>query len=84
MISLAKTKTQQQRDRKIKVVLRTRQYLTFIDLKKAFDKVNRHKLIQLVHKMGISPNLTVIINDLLSNTTGTISDQTIHTTAGVP
>ena len=34
--------------------------------------------------MGISANLTVIINDLLSNTTGTISDQVIRTTTGVP
>lgn len=84
MLNTAKNRTLEQRQRKVPVKHRTRQYITFIDLKKAFDKVNRYKLVLELNKMGISPKLTVIIKNLLSNTTGTIGNEIIATTTGVP
>ena len=63
---------------------RRKQFVCFIDLKKAFDRVNRHKLISTLNKLVVDPSLIRAIWGLLSMTSGVINGVTIPTTIGVP
>ena len=45
LVKEAKADLQKQIDKKIKPEMRPRTYIVFIDLKKAFDKVDRDKLM---------------------------------------
>jgi len=50
------------------VAARPRMLYAFIDLKKAFDKVDRAILIEKLRKKGIDEYLVRSISDLLMNT----------------
>ena len=60
--------------------------MVFADISRAFDSVDRTKLIEKLRVKCISHYLIKAIADLLSNTTHhlTEEDYTYHTTIGVP
>ena len=67
--------------------MRLKGHLLFVDLEKAFDKVDRHQLLSILKKRcsnGYDRHLVNIIHGLLSNTKAIFGDQIVNTTTGVP
>jgi len=58
---------------------RPKMLYAFIDLKKAFDKVNRATLVEKLRKKGISEYLVRAIEDLLSKTLMTVQGEKVPT-----
>ena len=77
----AKAKCQADRAAKIKVKLRRRKYAVFIDLEKAFDKVNRQILINKMFAKRIeAPYLDAVRLNLINSKAhiqGEVIDQRI-------
>ena len=59
---------QQDIDRNIDTKKRPKHYLLFVDLAKAFDSVDRGKLIDLLYQKGVNPTLVNAIRQLYSKT----------------
>ena len=51
----------------------TNVFAGFIDLSKAFDKVNHFKLLKVVFKSNLAPNLKLIIKEYLLNQSSYVS-----------
>jgi len=61
--------------------------LLFVDLEKAFDKVDRHKLLRVIQDRCTNDqdrHLVDLIRSLLSNTKALFGEHLIETTTGVP
>ena len=63
---------------------REKVYVCFIDLKKAFDSVNRAKLAQILADSTIDRNLVRTIKNFLQDTVINYQEHRIHTNIGVP
>ena len=63
---------------------RTKVYVCFLDLKKAFDSVDRVKLVRKLEERGIAPTLTRTLKDFLSDTVINYQNHRIETNIGVP
>ena len=63
---------------------RTKVYVCFLDLKKAFDSVDRVKLVRKLEERGIAPPLTRTLRDFLSDTVINYQSHRIGTNIGVP
>ena len=50
-VNTDKQRQQRMRQAKVKVERRTRQFYLFVDLKKAFDRVNRRKLLEKMQQL---------------------------------
>jgi retron-type reverse transcriptase len=72
------------RSLKIPVRHRTRTFLTFIDLRRAFDNLDRAKLIDRLDRTSISKDILKTIRLLLANSFIVIDNKTIRTDIGVP
>ena len=67
--------------------MRSKGRLLFVDLEKAFDKVNRHQLLQILPdrcKDDRDKHLVDLIRSLLSNTKALFGDILVETNTGVP
>jgi len=67
--------------------MRSKGRLLFVDLEKAFDKVNRHRLLQVLQdrcKDDRDKHLVDLIRSLLSNTKALFGDILVETNTGVP
>jgi hypothetical protein len=64
----AKQKAQQDRLNHIKPQQREPSYILMVDLRKAFDSVNRAHLIDKLNKIGIPNYLVRLVAHLLSDT----------------
>ena len=56
----------------------------FLDLKKAFDSVDRVKLVQILRATSIKNDLVDIIKDFLQDTVINYQENRIETNVGVP
>ena len=63
---------------------RTQGYLLFIDLKKAFDKVDRHQLLKKMKSMGIAPEVMKATATALSDATIVYNGTTVPTEVSCP
>ena len=61
------------------MVQRTKQYCLFVDLKSAFDGINKDKLITKMLKAGFCPTLVNAIQNLLHNTVVEVQGEDIKT-----
>ena len=59
-------------------------YVTFLDLRKAFDSVDRVRLVQLLRKTTMKSDLVTIIKNCLQNTVINYQQNRIETNVGVP
>jgi hypothetical protein len=67
------------RQLKTPVAARPRMLYAFIDLKKAFDKVDRAILIDKLRKKGIDEYLVRAVSDLLTNTQMSVQGEKVPT-----
>ena len=74
----------EERKRTKKVEERNRVYVCFLDLRRAFDSVDRNKLLHILAKRGHSSNLVATLGDFLQNTVINYSNHRIGTNVGVP
>ena len=58
-------------------------YITFIDYVKAYDKVNRYKLLQILDSKGCGSKFLKALASSLHNSSGVIGSETFQATAGV-
>ena len=63
---------------------RPRTYILFIDFAKAFDKVNRGRLLNKMIDMGFNQKLTRAIRKLITGTYMEVQGETVETELGVP
>lgn len=63
---------------------RTKSYLLFMDLAKAFDKINRPRLIRKLKVKGFSPQLVNALANLIRNTYISVDGTEVKTLTGVP
>jgi hypothetical protein len=67
--------------------MRNKGRLLFVDLEKAFDKVDRHQLLAILKrrcKNEDDHHLVHVLRNLLTNTKGIFGEQVVETTTGVP
>ncbi len=67
--------------------MRNKGRLLFVDLEKAFDKVDRHKLLHVLQercKNDQDRHLVDLVRGLLSNTKALFGEHLVETTTGVP
>jgi RNA-directed DNA polymerase len=67
--------------------MRSKGRLLFVDLEKAFDKVDRHRLLRVLQDRCTNDqdrHLVELIRGLLSNTKALFGDHLVETTTGVP
>lgn len=64
--------------------LRSKHFICFVDLKKAFDKVNRQTPLNVLIQKKFNASLVRAIHGLLSNTSATINGEKVDTEIGVP
>ena len=69
----------------IDIARKTKQplYIAFVDYKKAYDNVNRYKLLKLLDKHGCGSKFLRAIGDSLWNSSGKIGSELFKTSAGV-
>ena len=84
VIQQAKQKEQRNRKEKIPVNKRQRTFVLFIDLKKAFDKVNRQHLLNKMERYGFAGNLIDAIENLIMDTEVIVDGKRYPTELGVP
>jgi hypothetical protein len=84
MMEEGKTRERAYRRAKTLVARRIKQYILFIDFKKAFDKVNREKLLKKMLKMGFSKALVIAIQNMLTSTSINLEGENIKTYNGLP
>ena len=72
------------RRNKVKNKNRDKQFLIFVDLKKAFDNVQRTLLIKKLLKYGVNNDLCAVVQERLKQTIGQIEDQEVNLELGVP
>ena len=58
-------------------------YVLFVDFEKAYDRVDRKKLIELLKSMGCGSNMTQAIEHSLKSTTSVINNMSVEARAGV-
>ena len=58
-------------------------YITFIDYVKAYDKVNRYKLLQILDSKGCGSKFLTAISNSLHNSSGEVGAESFQATAGV-
>ena len=63
---------------------RERTYIIFLDLKKAFDRVSRQKLVQKLINYDINPSLIGNVLNRIYDTKGLYQNKTVNFEAGVP
>ena len=83
LIKGSQAKLRELRDRKIPPARRPNHYLLFIDLRKAFDTVNRKLLLERLEKKGFSGTLLAALRDFMQDMQLVVKDQTITTNIGV-
>ena len=79
-----KIKSKEDRRRKIPVKLRRKRFAVFIDLEKAFDRVDRKILLDKLRQLNIDPHLSEAIRVGLGNTSAILHDETVKLRIGVP
>ena len=84
LITRAKDYARAERRRTKKVASRNRQFVVFVDLKKAFDSVDRRKLVATLQKKGFDPLLVGTISNMLTGTVMNYEGQPTETFVGVP
>jgi|OM-RGC.v1.029337129 Reverse transcriptase (RNA-dependent DNA polymerase). len=62
---------------------RPRNYAIFVDLKKAFDSVDRQQLVNKLQKAGINSNLVMTIRQMYSKMTLKVDEEIVPTNIGV-
>ena len=69
----------------IDIARKTKQtlYIAFIDYVKAYDKVNRNKLLQILDSKGCGSRFLSAIASTLTNSSGVIGSESFQATAGV-
>ena len=74
------------RELKVKPSKRQKQFVLLLDLSKAFDSVNRTKLLRSLHQRGVSSTTVHAIAQVLSSTTHIVEADGLEypTTTGVP
>ena len=72
------------RARKVKVIDRTKTFVLFIDFSKAFDKVNRKVLKNMMRRNNINDILVEAVMRLLNNSKVRYNDEVIETEVGCP
>ena len=58
-------------------------YAFFVDIKKAFDSIDRSFLIQKLIKVGVNSNLVNALRTLYQNMTMNVNGTNVKTNAGV-
>ena len=58
-------------------------YVTFIDYQKAYDKVDRYKLMSLLDSKGCGTRFLKALGASMTNSAGVIGNETFSTSAGV-
>ena len=58
-------------------------YVTFIDYVKAYDKVNRYKLLEILDSRGCGTKFLNALSNSMCNSYGVIGGETFRATAGV-
>ena len=58
-------------------------YLLFIDLAKAFDSINRNKLIKTMQSRNVNPSLVKAFTNMLQSTSMLIDGKLVSTNKGV-
>jgi len=61
-----------------------RTFAAFLDITKAYDSVPHSKIVESLERAGVSPELVLVVLDLLSNRTTTVYGHTIDISRGVP
>jgi hypothetical protein len=59
-------------------------YAAFLDVKKAYDSVPHHKIIEVLKRIGVREELVRLVADLLTNRYTTIYGKKVGVTKGVP
>jgi len=59
-------------------------FAAFLDVKKAYDSVPHHKIIEVLRKLGVREELVRLVADLLTNRHTTIYGKKVGVTKGVP
>ena len=73
-----------ERETKVPAHRRPLRALLFIDLQKAFDKVDRNLLMRKLNEKGVRPALTAAITPSLRNTSMKVHNSSVDTRTGVP
>ena len=84
MINIAKQEAQLHRKNMVKVKNRPKTFILFIDFAKAFDKVNRGRLLNKMTQMKFHPQLVLAVKNLIQNTYMEVQGQKVKTESGVP
>jgi hypothetical protein len=61
-----------------------RLFAAFLDVKKAYDSVPHHKIVEVLRKLGVREELVRLVADLLTNRYTTIYGKKVGVTKGVP
>ena len=69
--------------KKIPAEKRPKFYLLFIDLAKAFDSINRNKLIKTMQDRDINPSLVKAFTNMLKTTSMLVDGKLVSTNKGV-
>lgn len=72
------------RRNKVPNKLRQKNFIIFIDFKKAFDKIDRSTLLKKLLLYGFNKDLCAIVAQRLTNTTGLFDDEEVPFDIGVP
>ena len=70
-------------DKKLSVDKRCTHYLLFIDISKAFDSINRNKLLNMMADRGFNGLLIKAFEKLFADTRMVINDEKVYTNKGV-
>ena len=84
LVQAARQHAARQRARFKDISKRSWQFVLFLDLKKAFDSVDRAKLVSLLQRRGFEPILTATVCNLLSATVMNYDGNRTETRVGVP
>ena len=61
-----------------------KQFIVYIDLRRAFDSISRPKLLRIMAEANLPYPLLVACRDLLTDTSGIINGTTVATNIGSP
>ena len=84
LVQTARNYALEQRRTVKEVSKRSWQFVAFIDLRKAFDSVNREQLVRKLQQRQLSSQLVLTVENLLSQTTMNYNGHKIETKVGVP
>ena len=84
LVQSAKQHAASQRAEVKQVSKRAWQFVLFLDLRKAFDSVDRSKLVKLLQKRRFEPVLTALVHNMLSATVMNYDGKRTETRVGVP